>query len=57
MSPYNIIPKLHMKVRRTDLLIVKQTLPVSTLGNVGKKLWKICILLLGFSGLTVYKWL
>ena len=35
------------------LLIVKQILLVSTLGNVKRTVWRICILMLGFKGLQM----
>ena len=53
-SPYNISSESFIKVqnKRNDhqlkkLLIVKQILPVSTLGNVKRIVWRICILMLG----------
>ena len=35
------------------LLIAKQILLVSTLENVGRTVWRICILMLGFEGLKL----
>ena len=35
-----------------NVLIVKQMLLVSTLGKVWKTVWRLCILMLGYYGLT-----
>ena len=56
-SPYNISYESFIKVqnKRNDhqlkkLLIVKQILPVSTLGNVKRIVWRMWILMLGCKG-------
>ena len=36
------------------LLIVKQILLVSTMGNVKRIVWRICILILGCKGLILF---
>ena len=56
ISPYNVIPEPHIKVKRIKemitnllkkLLIVKLILLVSTLGNVQRTVWRICTMILG----------
>ena len=63
ISPYNITPKSNTKVTRIKendhqlktLLIVKQILLVSTLVNVQRSVWRICILMFGCKGLMQQK--
>ena len=59
-SPYNITPESLIRVMREEnnhqinkLMIVKQILLVSTLGNVWRTVWRICILMLGCKGLKL----
>ena len=58
--PYNITPESLIRVMREEnnhqinkLVIVKQILLVSTLGNVWITVWRICILMLGRKGLKL----
>ena len=59
ISSYNITPESHSKVMRIKevitsvrLLIVELILLVSTLGNVKRTVWRICISMLGCKGLS-----
>ena len=59
-SPYNITPESLIRVMREEnnhqinkLMIVKQILLVSTLGNVWRTVWRICILMSGHKGLKL----
>ena len=52
ISPYSVTPESNIKVvtekedyQLKKLLIVKQILLVSTIGNVQRTVWRICILL------------
>ena len=59
ISPYNMTSESYIKVnKRNDhqlkkLLIVVQILLVSTIGNVWRTVWRICIMMLGCKRLTV----
>ena len=50
---YPTLSTLNHKHQPKKLLIVKQILPVSTLRNVQRTVWRICILMLGCKGLTL----
>ena len=60
ISPCNIIPESQVKGHKKKgndhqlkkLLIVIQILLVSTLGNVSRTVWRICLLMLGCKGLN-----
>ena len=60
ISPYNIIPESQVKGHKKKgndhqlkkLLIVIQILLFSTLGNVSRTVWRICLLILGCKGLN-----
>ena len=59
ISSYNITPESHSKVMKKKevitsvrLLIVELILLVSTLGNVKRTVWRICISMLGCEGLS-----
>ena len=52
ISPYSVTPESNIKVvtekedyQLKKLLIVKQIFLVSTIGNVQRTVWRICILL------------
>ena len=58
ISPFNITPESHIKVMRIKEMITNlrgldcySNTPCSTLGNVEKIVWRICILMLGCKGL------
>ena len=62
ISPYSITPASNIQVMRKKEMITnstrealdyKQILLVSTLGNVLRTVWRICILMLGCKGFTL----